>query len=202
MIKKSETNKWACSQSQDSIHEETPTKKLFKGKRWKGVQLCTGIWAGICSIAVWLGAGHEKPFDCQRTVAPLLAWSSWLTRLSSEGGIRADERGEDHSRGKVTWIQTKKRGEKRKGGGAWGQREKSLWYTLAEHLLSTGKNTPRREWMVPSSSWNQTALPRTCLNDSKHLPSPPVSCSGSWIYIGEYEKLMYFSLKHEHFNSN
>lgn len=156
MRKKSETNGWACTQSQDSIHEETPTKKLFKEKRWKGVQLCAGIWVGICSIALWLGAGHEKPFDCQRTVAPLLAWSSWLTRLSSKGGIRADERG-GRSQQRESYLNTnqKERGrKKRRGSMRTKEKKKSVWYTLAEHLLSTGKSTSRREWMVPSSSWN------------------------------------------------
>ena len=114
MRKKRKANGWACTLSQDSIHEETPTKKLFKGERWKGVRLCAGIWAGICSIAVWLGAGHEKPFDCQRTVAPLSAWSSWLTQLSSKGGIRADEWGKITAEGKLLEYKPKREGKKEK----------------------------------------------------------------------------------------
>lgn len=151
MRKKSKTNGWACTLSQDSIHEETPTKKLFKGERWKGVWLCAGIWAGICSIAVWLGAGHEKPFDCQRTVAPLSAWSSWLTRLSSKGGIRADEWGKITAEGKLLEYKPKREGEKRKGGGVWGKRKRKkvfgvLWQSTC--CLRSKAHLGGDEWFL------------------------------------------------------
>lgn len=98
--------------SQDSIHG---TKNFFKRERWKEVLLFAGIWAGICSTTVWLRAGHEKLFDCQRTVAPLSEQISWLMWLSRKGGIGADVRGTITQR--ESNLNINQRGQGQRSGG-------------------------------------------------------------------------------------
>lgn len=124
--KKSQTNGWKCTLSQDTIHNETPTKKFFKRERWKGVQLSAGIRAGLCSITVWLWAvlrssliAKEQLHLCQS--GPHDSCGS----AAKEGKSRCE--GEDHSRGK-NHLNTNPSwefgGENSKEGGTCGKEEK------------------------------------------------------------------------------
>ena len=88
----------------------------------------------------------ENTRQLQREITQLKNTINYLK--NSTRGLIVEQMSGGRSQQRESYLNTnqKERGKKkRRGSVRKKEKTKSVWYTLAEHLLSTGKSTSRRE---------------------------------------------------------
>lgn len=136
MRKKSKTNGLKCTLSQDSVLLGDLNKEFLQKAEMKGGPALCWHLSWHLQHCRMTGAGYEKSFDCQRTVAPLSERPSWLMCGAGKEGWEQMWGGRSEQR--ENNLNETKGGGKNTKEGKWEERgrERSVWCFLAEHLLS------------------------------------------------------------------
>lgn len=193
MRKKSKTNGLKCTLSQDSVLWGDLNKEFLQKAEMKGGPALCWHLSWHLQHCRMTGAGHEKSFDCQRTVAPLSERPSWLMCGAGKEGWEQMWGGRSQQReSNLNANQREREEHKRREVGGKRKRKECLVLSGRAPVVYRDTSTTRREYIVPSWSWNWTTLPRKCLNGSKHLPSLRLHGAEAWFLLEGVEIFTYF----------
>lgn len=181
MRKKSKTSGLKCTLSQDSILCGDLNKEFLQKTEMK---------VGPSSVLAFELAFAALPCDWCRAWEELwlpknsctsVRASSWLMCRAGKEGWEQMWGGQSQQReSNLNANQRGREEHKRKEVGGKRKRKECLVLSGRTPVVYRDTSITRREYIVPSWSWNWTTLPRKCLNGSKHIPSLRLHGAEAW----------------------